>query len=70
MLLVTKSVIRNCFVYNIIVKLGVSGFPVTVSALLSDFKHRCIKFTVAAVISLLLLLLLLVAGILLAYYCK
>lgn len=45
-----------------------SGFPVTVSALLSDFKHRCIKFTVAAVISLLLLLL--VAGVLLAYYCK
>ncbi|XP_039865116.1 transmembrane protease serine 2-like isoform X1 [Simochromis diagramma] len=33
-----------------------------------DFKHRCIKFTVAAVISLLLLLLLLVAGVLLAYY--
>ncbi|XP_013124816.2 transmembrane protease serine 2 [Oreochromis niloticus] len=31
-----------------------------------DFKHRCIKFTVAAVISLLLLLLL--AGVLLAYY--
>lgn len=32
-----------------------------------DVKQRCLKFTVAAVISLLLLLLL--AGILLAYYC-
>uniref|UniRef100_A0A4W6CSJ8 Transmembrane serine protease 2 n=1 Tax=Lates calcarifer TaxID=8187 RepID=A0A4W6CSJ8_LATCA len=35
---------------------------------LSDVKQRCVKFTVAAVISLLILLLL--AGILLAYYCE
>lgn len=39
-----------------------------VCVVIPDVKQRCLKFTVAAVISLLLLLLL--AGILLAYYCE
>lgn len=49
--------------------LDVNVFAVTVCVVfLSDVKQRCVKFTVAAVISLLILLLL--AGILLAYYCE